>query len=122
MTRKKTNTSHWLWGAAAAGLLYYLFAGAGREKNAVLVPDAIEDQLDLVVDSLNSTFGNEWAQKSLSVLETAIAKTLPPPLIGLVGLVYHTELWAKEQQTATGRKAMGLDKRQYAIRMLPVAA
>jgi hypothetical protein len=72
--------------AGAIGL-YYLLTGAGKEKNSALIPDAIEDKLDRVVETLNRTFGKGWG--SYAVL--ALQATLPAPLVGLVHFVHVAE-------------------------------
>ena len=122
MPRKKQKTSPWLIGvtaAAAAGtaVFYYLKAGAGSGKNAVLIPDALEDKLDYVVDTLNKKFEKTWVDQGLSLLERTLATILPTPLVTLVDVVYRTEQWANERQVATGRKVPSHEKRFYAAKL-----
>lgn len=83
--------------AAAAFGLYYLVAGAGKEKNAALIPDSIEDQLDMTVEHLNNIFGKSWIQYAIDALQQA----LPAPLTALVQFVHAAELrfdWSGEQK------------------------
>ena len=81
-------------GTVAAGIgLYYLLAGAGKEKNAALIPDSIEGRLDMVVEYLNDTFGKSWGRYAISALQQA----LPAPLVALVRFAY-----AAEQQNWSG--------------------
>lgn len=123
MARKKfkLNPGHVVAGVAtvvgAGGLLYYVLAGAGSEKNAGLIPDAIEVKLDRVVDKLKEEFGETWVQQGLSALETALAKLLPAPLVALVSAVYRAEQWGNEHFAATGRKVSGHEKRCYAAQL-----
>ncbi|MDI1444857.1 hypothetical protein [Polyangium sp. 6x1] len=89
--------------AGATGL-YYLLAGAGKDKNAALIPDSIEDRLDMVVESLNETFGKSWGRYAISALK----KALPAPLVALVQFVH-----AAEQH----RGVSGAQKRAYATQL-----
>jgi len=89
--------------AVLMGGLYYLFSGEGSDQNAPLIPDSIEDKLDMVVDRLNKKFGNAWGQYAIAVLEQA----LPGPLVALVQFVHEAE-----QQTGLA----GVAKRDYARR------
>lgn len=78
-------------GLVATGLLYYLGAGLGRDKNAALIPDAIEDRLDTVVEALNKRFGKTWANGGLAALKRTLEQTLPGPLVALVDVVVAAE-------------------------------
>jgi hypothetical protein len=87
-------------GAVMYGL-YYLLSGAGSEQNAALIPDSIEDKLDMVVERLNKKFGKAWGQYAIALLEQA----LPGPLVALVQFVHEAE-----QQNGLS----GASKRGYA--------
>ncbi len=87
--------------AALLGGLYYLVSGAGSEQNAPLIPDSIEDKLDMVVDRLNKRLGKAWGQYAIALLEQA----LPGPLVALVHFVHEAE-----QQNGLS----GASKRDYA--------
>ena len=85
-------------GVAVAGLtvvgamgLYYLTAGFGRENNAALIPDAIEDRIDHVVDVLNSKVGKRWVTWGAGQLKSFLRSYLPAPLVGLVDVVHAVE-------------------------------
>lgn len=83
-----------LWiggGVVTTSLLYYLGAGLGRDRNAALIPDAIEDRLDMVVEAMNTRFGREWVNRGLAVLKQALEETLPGPLVALVDVVVAAE-------------------------------
>ena len=86
-----------LGAAAAAGAigLYYLLAGAGRANNAALIPDAIEDRIDAVVDALDERYGKAWAQLGLGALQAGLRKVLPAPLVALVDAVYAAEQYGR---------------------------
>jgi len=115
---KKSNGNSTGWKVAAGVLLgglalYYIKAGAGSEHNAALIPDAIEDQLDRVVDALNRKFGRTWVKSRLATLEQGLSSMLPTPLVALVSVVQQTEQWA-EGQRLRGRFVTGAQKRRYA--------
>lgn len=85
-------------GVAVAGLtvvgamgLYYLIAGFGRENNAALIPDAIEDRIDHVVEALNSAVGKGWVTWGADQLKSLLRKSLPAPLVSLIDVVYAVE-------------------------------
>lgn len=102
LTTKNRNIGRLLAGAAvlAGGVgtvaYYYLKAGAGSKKNAAYIPDAIEDQLDMVVEALNRKFGTRWVDRGLSALQRALGRTLPPPLAAIIDVVYQAELRGAE--------------------------
>ena len=115
MARKSNNTGL----LAATGLLlggfllYYLKDGAGSERNAALLPDEIEDNLDRVVDELNRLFGRRWVDRGIAALEKSLSAILPTPVVALVSVVHETEKWAERQRTM-GRPVSGLQKRRFA--------
>jgi len=69
--------------------------GAGSEKNAALIPDAIEDPIDKVVDGLNRKLGRNWGNSTLSDLEKVLENALPPETVALVKFIHKAELLAK---------------------------
>lgn len=77
--------------SAVVGLLYYVVAGAGSERNAALIPDSIEARLDKVVDTLNRQYGKQWVAFALSALQEGLSKLLPAHLVALVAAVYKAE-------------------------------
>src|SRR5262245_2991141 len=83
---QKDNTACAILGActvaAGAFWLYYLLAGPGRRKNAALIPDAIEDRIDAVVEALDARFGKNWVNLGLGALQAGLRKVLPGPLVG----------------------------------------
>ena len=60
---KKNDDLWWkipLFIIGGAAILYYAQAGRGEENNAALIPDDLEDRIDLVVTRLNAQFGQRW--------------------------------------------------------------
>lgn len=90
--------------ALLAGALYYVKAGAGSEKNAALIPDAVEDPIDQIVDTLNRTFGKNWVDLTLSVLEKALEHALPSKTVAFVKLIHRAEILAKENGIVPSEK------------------
>jgi hypothetical protein len=97
MTQRRKSVD---WGkvAAGAGLLalggtayYYLRDGAGAKNTTALLPKSLEDRLDRVVETLNQNFDERWVNMGLDFLQTALAKALPPPLIGLIEFIMKAE-------------------------------
>lgn len=79
-------------GVVVAGglLLHYLTSGVG-EDDASLIPNAIEDRLDRVVDALNRRFGKQWVQYGIDTLRSGLASMLPQPMVQLVSVVHQVE-------------------------------
>jgi hypothetical protein len=98
-------------GLLGGALLYYLMAGAGSEKNAALIPDAIEDRLDLVVKVLDRRFGKVWVDRGISALKSALSETLPGPVVALVDAVVAAEKLGRQQRWT------GAYKRVHAMRL-----
>lgn len=71
-------------------LLHYLTSGVG-EDDASLIPNAIEDRLDRVVDALNRRFGKQWVQYGIDTLRSGLASLLPQPMVQLVSVVQQVE-------------------------------
>ena len=102
--RRGGNEGGISWGQVAAigaagiatGVLLYVKTGAGSEKNAALIPDAIEDPIDKIVDALNREVGRNWGNFALSVLEKTLENALPPEIVALVKVIHKAELLAKE--------------------------
>jgi len=100
--------SKFLIGSAVVGLgavgLYYLTAGWGREKNAALMPDALEDRLDMVVEALNGHVGKDWVDRGAEGLKKALRTVLPGPLVALVDVVHAVETEATRQRMSGNTK------------------
>lgn len=79
-------------GVVVAGglLLHYLTSGVG-DDDASLIPNAIEDRLDRVVDALNRRFGKQWVQYGIDTLRSGLASMLPQPMVQLVSVVQQIE-------------------------------
>lgn len=76
-------------GLGAIGL-YYLQAGR-EDEDAALIPDALEDRIDLVVKKLNDRFGRRWVTRGLNALESYLKSILPWEVVGLVNVIYQVE-------------------------------
>ena len=74
----------------AAFSVYYLLAGA-REKNALLIPDSIEERLERVVYMLDRRFGRRWVDMGIDSLRSALTGHMPGPLAILIDVVYKVE-------------------------------
>lgn len=90
--------------ALGAACLYYLKAGSDRENNAALVPDALEDRIDLVVRTLNTRVGKDWGNRAIETLKLLLRKVLPVPLVALVDVVYAVEQEARRVNMASRTK------------------
>lgn len=79
-------------GVVVAGglLLHYLTSGVG-DDDASLIPNAIEDRLDRIVDALNRRFGKQWVQYGIDTLRSGLAGMLPQPMVQLVSVVHQVE-------------------------------
>lgn len=107
---KPSGGDEWKWGLGIlfAGFLYYQLSGKGRD-NALLIPDALEDRIDHVVEALNGAFGQRWVNVALNALQAHIVQTMPG-LAGLVNAVYRAELAYRGYSNA------GVAKKQAAMR------
>lgn len=76
--------------ALGVGLLYYLKAGTGETK-AALIPSSLEQRLDRVVEALNKRFGKHWVEQTLGTLKRGLETVLPAPLVALVDAAYRVE-------------------------------
>lgn len=92
-------------------LLYYLVTGTRSDKNAVLIPDAIEDRLDVVVEALDRQFNRLWVDRGISVLKSVLSKTLPASVVALVDVVVAAEKAGQQQGWR------GYQKRAHAVRL-----
>ena len=98
-------------GVAAATLTAVLgtyLAMGRRGKNAPLIPDLIEDRIDLVVAWLDRQLGKKWVDKGLDAIQSLLFSNLPQPLAMLADRIFEAE-----QQ---GRKEgwTGVQKRDFA--------
>jgi hypothetical protein len=89
-------------------LLAWLLDGRGKQ-NSPLVPDALENQLDQVVEALNRKFGHRWVTLGLDTLQTYLQRTLPGP----AGLL-NTVLWVEQNYAHLAGGA----KKQFAVNSL----
>src|SRR5688572_13383527 len=89
---RKSNGEGWVLFGVAFLSLAYLISGRGP-TNSPFVPDALEDQIDLAVDSLNEGFGHQWVTYGLDRLQGHLERTYPQ----IAWLVYA--LHAVEQQS-----------------------
>jgi hypothetical protein len=115
MARKSSGEGWALLGLVGVFFgLAWLASGRGQ-NNSPLVPDALEDQIDLAVDSLNQQFGHQWVTLGLDKLQGHLEKTYPQ----IAWLVYT--LLAVEQQSINWqlmtKLAMSQAKKQAAVRM-----
>lgn len=101
-----------LLGAAGVAAIYYSQVGRGQENDAALLPNSIEGRIDLVVAALNEHFGKQWVDWGLDALRHYIQKTLPAPLVTIVGVIVTVE------QISRRRRMNGILKRQTAAQML----
>lgn len=97
---------------AGALFLYYLNAGAGSEKNAALIPDAIEDRLDDVVKALDGKYGKAWVNREIAILKAGLSTILPAPLVSLVDAV------TKAEQLGQQYGWDGPQKQMHAVRLV----
>jgi hypothetical protein len=97
-----------LFAVGGVVLLAWLLNGRGKQ-NSSLVPDAIENQLDRLVDALNKKFGHRWVTAGLDLLQDYLQRALP----GLAGLL-NTVLWIEK----TNPQLPGSAKKQLAIKAL----
>jgi hypothetical protein len=115
MARKSSGEGWALVGVVGAFIgLAWLLSGRGQ-NNSPLVPDALEDQIDLAVESLNQQFGHQWVTLGLDKLQGHLEKTYPQ-----IAWLVHA-LLAVEQQSINWqlmpKLAMGQTKKQAALRM-----
>jgi hypothetical protein len=101
-----------LLGAAGVAALYYSQVGRGQENDAALLPNSIEDRIDLVVSALNEHFGKQWVDWGLDALRSHIQRTLPMPLVTIVGVIVTVEQMSRQ------RRMSGNLKKQTAAQML----
>lgn len=89
-------------------LLAWLLSGRGK-RNASLVPDSIENELDRMVEALNRKFGHRWVTLGLDTLQTYLQRTFPGP----AGLL-NTVLWVEQNYA----QLAGSAKKQLAVNTL----
>lgn len=89
-----------LAGATIGAVLVYNYAksGGGSKKNAVLIPDTIEDRIDLIVDMLNAKWPDKrWADKGLHTVASYLESTLPPEVTRLIDVIQEAETQGAKQ-------------------------
>ena len=94
--------------------LAWLTSGRGQ-NNSPLVPDSLEDQIDLAVDSLNKHFDHQWVNYGLDALQAYLERT-QPQVAWLVRVLYAAEQQSKGWPLMT-KQAKSQAKKQVAIRM-----
>lgn len=107
MAKRKSDGDKLLGGALialGAACLYYLKAGPDRENNAALIPDALEDRIDLVVRTLNTRVGKDWGNRGIETLKLLLRRVLAVPLVALVDVVYTVEQEARRVSMASRTK------------------
>jgi hypothetical protein len=103
---KKNDDLWWkvpLFIIGGAAILYYAQAGRG-DDNAALIPDSLEERIDLVVSRLNRQFGQGWVNWSFDMLSSYLKHTLPPAVVTLVGVIYQVELIARQVRMTSLQK------------------
>lgn len=94
-------------GVIVAGVvLVYLATGRGKQ-NSPFIPDAIEDQLDRVVEVLNRRFGHRWVNYALDSLERYLTWALPGP-----AALLSTVHWVEQNHgylTGSAKKQLAVD-------------
>ena len=106
VTAKKNDDLWWkvpLFIIGGAVILYYAQAGRG-DDNAALIPDSLEERIDLVVSKLNRQFGQGWVNLSFDMLSSYLKHTLPPAVVTLVGVIYQVELMARQVRMTSLQK------------------
>jgi len=113
---KKGGGDGWaLLGFGAAFVaLAWLTSGRGQ-NNSPLIPDSLEDQIDLAVDSLNRHFDHQWVTYGLNALQTHLERT-QPQVAWLVRVLYEVEQQSKGWPPMT-KQAKSQAKKQAAIGM-----
>lgn len=93
MARKGGSEGWALLGLLATFVsLAWLISGRD-ENNSPLIPDALEDQIDLAIDSLNKYYGHQWVTFGLNAAQGYLERTQPH-----VAWLVHV-LYAVEQQS-----------------------
>jgi hypothetical protein len=112
---KKKDLEGWLITAVVVGLglafLYYARAGLEKENDAALIPNKLEEQIDILIGALNQRFGKNWVEFGLGILEHYVQNALPSSLVILVGAVAEVENISKR------RFMTGYDKRRLAAQL-----
>jgi hypothetical protein len=92
----------------ALGLLLavsvYAYVKSGRGKaNSWLIPDAVEDPIDRVIEALNQKFGHKWVNFGLNAVQIYIERTIPGAA-ALVNGVFRAEQVYNHYLRAGGAK------------------
>jgi hypothetical protein len=96
-----------LGAAACVGVFVYNYAksGGGSKKNAVAVPDAIEDRIDVIVDTLNAKWPDKrWADRGLETVAAYLEGVLPPGVARLVDAIQEAETEGSRQNLSGPQK------------------
>jgi hypothetical protein len=89
-------------------LLAWLLSGRGKQ-NSPFIPDAIENQLDRVVETLNQRFGHRWVTYGMDALQTYLQRAFPVP-----AALLNAILWVEQNYVHLNGSA----KRQIAVNAL----
>ena len=112
---KKKDFDAWLIGGVCIGLgvlfLYQRRTGWGTENDAALIPNALEDKIDVVITALNNRFGKAWVEYGMQAIEGYARNALPAALVALIAIVVEVENSSKR------RFMTGFDKQQRAAQI-----
>ena len=92
---------------AFIGVFIYNYAksGGGSKKNAVAIPDPIEDRIDVIVDTLNAQWPDKrWADRGLEVVASYLEGVLPPGVARLVDAIQEAETEGAKQNLSGPQK------------------
>jgi len=92
---------------AFIGVFIYNYAksGGGSKKNAVAIPDPIEDRIDVIVDTLNAQWPDKrWADRGLEVVASYLEGVLPPGVAKLVDAIQEAETEGAKQNLSGPQK------------------
>jgi hypothetical protein len=115
MARKSSGEGWALLGLVGAFFgLAWLVGGRGQ-NNSPLIPDPLEDQIDLAVDSLNEGFGHQWVTYALDEIQRYLKWTHPH----VAWLVYRLHNVEQQSQgwTLMTKQVKSLTKKQLAMQL-----
>lgn len=107
MTKRRDDSNWWigvLIAAVGVGFLYYVGTGLGRQNDSVLLPNKLEDQIDLLITRLNERFGAAWLAFGLNAVTSFVRANLPPGLVDLVDVVVAVENESKSRAMTSQQK------------------
>jgi hypothetical protein len=111
MAKKDSDDLLVFLGVATVVAIGYAWLTSGRgQNNSPLIPDRLEDQIDLVVEELNKEFGHQWVTYRLNDLQSHIERTWPQ-------LTAWVRLLLLAEQAYSHISKAGSAKKQYALQM-----